>query len=158
MSNKNEAGTQDKLHNTLQKKKYVYSKLSWDDVILIQTLWVLLYLAIDSSCTEVNKFCVTEYATVWSSLIIDTFRQVEELEAEVTEVKSTAKETFIAAMANFNFLTQLSIPTHAQLQCHRLKLIKNHLKTPTCFGLRPSSGSYNVLAKITIIWPQLDVC
>jgi len=48
--------------------------------------------------------------------------------------------------------TQLSIPTHAQLQCHRLKFIKNRLKkTPTCFGLRPPSGSYNVLAKITII-------
>ena len=48
-------------------------------------------------------------------------------------------------------ITQLSILTHAQLQRHRLKFIKNHLKTPTCFGLRPSSGSYNVLAKITII-------
>ena len=47
-----------------------------------------------------------------------------------------------------NKITQLSIPTHAQLQCHRLKSIKNHLKTPTCFGLWPSSGSYNVLAKI----------
>ena len=50
-----------------------------------------------------------------------------------------------------NEITQFSIPTHAQLQRHRLKLIKNHLKTPTCFGLRPSSVSYNVLAKITII-------
>ena len=47
-------------------------------------------------------------------------------------------------------ITHLSIPTHAQLR-HRLKFIKNHIKTPTCFGLRPSSGSYNVLAKITII-------
>ena len=45
-----------------------------------------------------------------------------------------------------NKITQLSIPTHAQLR-HRLKFIKNHLKTPTCFGLRPSSGSYNVLAE-----------
>ena len=50
-----------------------------------------------------------------------------------------------------NKITQLSILTHAQLQRHRLKFIKNHLKTPTCFDLRPSSGSYNVLAKITII-------
>ena len=49
-------------------------------------------------------------------------------------------------------VTRLSIPTHAQLQRHRLKFIKNHLKkTPTCFGLRPSSGSFNILAKITII-------
>ena len=48
-------------------------------------------------------------------------------------------------------VTHLSIPTHAQLQRHRLKFIKNHLKTPTCFGLRPSSGSYNVLAKITYL-------
>ena len=39
-----------------------------------------------------------------------------------------------------NKITQLSIPTHEQLQRHRLKLIKNHIKTPTCFGLRPSSG------------------
>ena len=54
-----------------------------------------------------------------------------------------------------NKITQLSIPTHAQLQCHRLKFIKNRLKTPTCFGLRPSSGSYNVLAKITIILTTL---
>ena len=52
---------------------------------------------------------------------------------------------------NKYYITQLSIPTHAQLQRHRLKFIKNHLKTPTCFGLRPSSGTYNVLAKITII-------
>ena len=50
-----------------------------------------------------------------------------------------------------NKITQLSVLTHAQLR-HRLKFIKNHLKTPTCFGLRPSSGSYNVLAKITIIF------
>jgi len=50
-----------------------------------------------------------------------------------------------------NKITQLSITTHAQLQSHRIKFIKNHLKTPTCFGLRHSSGSYNVLAKITII-------
>ena len=48
-------------------------------------------------------------------------------------------------------ITRLSVPTHAQLQRHSLKFIKNHLKTPTCFGLRPYSGSYNVLAKITII-------
>ena len=52
-------------------------------------------------------------------------------------------------------ITQLSIPTHAQLQRHRLKFIKNHLKTPTYLGLRPSSGSYNVLAKISII---IDHC
>jgi len=53
---------------------------------------------------------------------------------------------------NFDVFTQLSIPTHAQLQRHRLKLIKKpSKKSPTCFGLRPSSGSYNVLAKITII-------
>ena len=51
-----------------------------------------------------------------------------------------------------NKITQLSIPTHAQLECHRLKFIKNHIKkTAICFGLRPSSGSYNVLAKVTII-------
>jgi hypothetical protein len=54
-----------------------------------------------------------------------------------------------------NQITRLSIPTHAQLQRHRLKFIKIILKTPTCFGLRPSSGSYNVLAKITII---IDHC
>ena len=49
-------------------------------------------------------------------------------------------------------ITQLLTPTHAQLQRHWLKFIKkNHLKTPTCFGLRPSSGSYNILAKVTIM-------
>ena len=48
-------------------------------------------------------------------------------------------------------IPHLSIPTDAQLKRHRLKFIKNHLKTPTCFGLRPSSGSYNVLVKVTII-------
>ena len=41
------------------------------------------------------------------------------------------------------------IPTHAHF--HWLKFIKNILKNPTCFGLRPSSGSYNVLTKVTII-------
>ena len=55
-----------------------------------------------------------------------------------------------APCTNIVNVTQLSIPTHAELQRHKLKFIKNHLKTPTCFGLRPSSGSYNVLAKITI--------
>ena len=58
---------------------------------------------------------------------------------------------YISMLLVNHFFTQLSIPTHAQFQRHRLKFIKNHLKTPTCFGLRPSSGSYNVLAKITII-------
>ena len=52
---------------------------------------------------------------------------------------------------NYISITHLSIPRHAQLHRHRLKFIKTHLKIPTCFGLRPSSGSYNVLAKITII-------
>ena len=59
----------------------------------------------------------------------------------------------VNSMANCKYHvpnTQLSVPTHAQLR-HMLKFIKNHLKTPTCFGLRPSSGSYNVLAKVTII-------
>ena len=46
-------------------------------------------------------------------------------------------------------VTQLLILTHAHF--HWLKFIKNIKKTPTCFGLRPSSGSYNVLAKVTII-------
>ena len=47
-------------------------------------------------------------------------------------------------------ITQLLTPTYAQLR-HRLKFIKKPFKTPTCFGLRPSSGSYNILAKVTII-------
>jgi hypothetical protein len=44
----------------------------------------------------------------------------------------------------------ISIPTHAQLQRHRLKFIKNHLKNSVSVydHLR---GVYNVLAKITII-------
>ena len=32
-----------------------------------------------------------------------------------------------------NKITQLSIPTHAQLQRHRLKFIKNHLKNSYMF-------------------------
>jgi len=32
-----------------------------------------------------------------------------------------------------NKVTQLSIPTHAQLQRHRLKFIKNHLKKSYMF-------------------------
>ena len=46
------------------------------------------------------------------------------------------------------FITQLLTPTHAQLQRDRLKFIKNHIQTPTCSGLRPSSGIYNVLDKV----------
>jgi len=30
-------------------------------------------------------------------------------------------------------------------------LLKTSKKTPTCFGLRPSSGSYNVLAKVAYL-------
>ena len=52
---------------------------------------------------------------------------------------------------HFHKVTQLSIPTHAQLHRHRLKFIKITQKTTTCFGLRPTSGSYNVLVKIAII-------
>ena len=61
------------------------------------------------------------------------------------------KHVEMIKISNKTIITQLSITTHAKFQRHRLKFIKNHLKTPTCFGLRPSSGSYNVLAKITII-------
>ena len=68
-------------------------------------------------------------------------------------LKTDPKCCLLSKERNSNaVITQLSIPTHAQIQRHRLKFIKNHLKkTPTCFGLRPSSGSYNFLAKITII-------
>ena len=67
-------------------------------------------------------------------------------------VKRNWKEILLYLYRARNKITQLSIPTHVQLQRHRLKFIKNHLKkTPTCFCLRPSSGSYNVLAKIIII-------
>ena len=65
--------------------------------------------------------------------------------------KQNSTTTLLCLYRARNKITQLSIPTHEQLQCHRLKFIKNHLKTPTCFGLRPSSESYNVLAKTTII-------
>ena len=52
------------------------------------------------------------------------------------------KEILLYLYRARNEITQLSIPTHAQLQLYRLKFIKNHLKkTPTCFGPRPSSGS-----------------
>ena len=36
-----------------------------------------------------------------------------------------------------NKITQLSVPAHAQLQRHRLKFIKNHLKNSYMF--RPST-------------------
>ena len=66
-------------------------------------------------------------------------------------LRCNTKQSLLYLYRARNKITQLSIPTHAQLQCHRLKFIKNRIKTPTCFGLRPSSGSYNVLAKVTII-------
>ena len=51
-----------------------------------------------------------------------------------------------------NKITQLSISTHAQLQCHRLKFIKNHLKKLLHVSVYDHlQGVYNVLAKITII-------
>jgi hypothetical protein len=77
----NEEETEDLLHNTLKKHECVCSKLSCDDVILIQALWVLLHMAIHCSCTEVNKFCVAQHTTVCSLLVIDTIRRVEELKA-----------------------------------------------------------------------------
>ena len=49
------------------------------------------------------------------------------------KVKVTA--TLLYLYRARNKITQLSIPTHAQLQRHRLKFIKNYLKSPTCFGL-----------------------
>ena len=52
---------------------------------------------------------------------------------------------------NCNF-TQLSIPTHAQLQRHRLIFIKNHLKKLLHVSVYDHlQGVYNVLAQITII-------
>jgi hypothetical protein len=51
-----------------------------------------------------------------------------------------------------NKITQLSIPTHAQLQRHRLKFIKNHLKKLLHVSVYDHpQGVYSVLAKITII-------
>ena len=64
---------------------------------------------------------------------------------------SSVCENWKGYVVKHNYVTQLSIPTLAQIQRHRLKFIKNHIKTPTCFGLQPSSGSYNFLAKVTII-------
>ena len=53
-----------------------------------------------------------------------------------------------------NKITQLSIPTHAQLQRHRLKFIKNHLKnsymfrSSTIFGEMSSLKSLLLLATV----------
>jgi hypothetical protein len=47
----------------------------------------------------------------------------------------------VRVVRSLNLLT----PTHAH------SLLKTILKTPTRFGLRPSSGSYNILSKVTII-------
>jgi hypothetical protein len=74
MIKKTEEGKQDFVHNTHQANECVCSKLSWNDVILIQVLWVFLYRVINSSYTEVNKFGVTEHAALWYLLVIDTFR------------------------------------------------------------------------------------
>ena len=50
------------------------------------------------------------------------------------------------------YSTQLSIPTHAQLQRHRLKFTKNHLKKLLHISVYDHlQGVYNVLAKITIV-------
>ena len=45
-----------------------------------------------------------------------------------------------------NKITQLSIPTHAQLQRHRLKFIKNHLKK------LPHVSFFDHLQGVTISW------
>ena len=51
-----------------------------------------------------------------------------------------------------NEITQLSIPTNAQVQRHRLKFIINHLKKLLHVSVYDHlQGVYNVLAKITII-------
>ena len=57
-----------------------------------------------------------------------------------------------------NKITELSIPTHAQLQRHRLKYIKNHLKNTYMFR---SSTIFRELQcprqSHYYYWPQLDV-
>jgi len=55
-------------------------------------------------------------------------------------------------------VTQLSVPTHTQLQRHRLKFIKNHLKKflhVSVFGHR--QGITMSSLKSLLFWPQLDV-
>jgi len=50
-----------------------------------------------------------------------------------------------AISLNFNTNTRTTLTSQVKI------LLENHIKTPTCFGLRPSSGSYNILAKVNII-------
>ena len=62
------------------------------------------------------------------------------------------KEILLYLYRARNKITQLSIPTHAQLQLHRLKFIKNHLKKLLHVSVHDHlQGVYNVLAKIIII-------
>jgi hypothetical protein len=58
-----------------------------------------------------------------------------------------------------NKITQLSTPTHAQLQCHRLKFIKNHLKNSYMFRSTTIFREFTMSSlKSLLFWPQLDVC
>ena len=57
-----------------------------------------------------------------------------------------------------NKITQLSIPTHAQLQRHRLKFIKNHLKKFLHVSVFDHfQGVIMSSLKSLLLWPQLDV-
>ena len=86
------------------------------------------------------------------------FRRYKMLNAldvvRVAHKVNTIKELLLELLYLYrapNKITQLSIPTHAQLQHHRLKFIKNHLKNSYMFRSSTIFRSYNVLAKITII-------
>ena len=81
--------------------------------------------------------------------------QTEPVDMQFENISYTASLGFRKGKALYDFICTVHVvrslnlltPTHAQL--HFIK--QPFKKTPTCFGLRPSSGSYKILAKVTII-------
>ena len=93
-----------------------------------------------------------EKYTLWSSQFVSLHEHFGKIRSKVICARRVLNIGWWKKKIYIYIYAQLLTPTHAQLQRHRLKFIKKkHLNTPTCFGLRPSSGSYNILAKVTII-------
>ena len=108
--------------------------LGWISVSLSYIL--LLILNVTLECVE-GRMCLQAHPAL-------------DYTAYTNAWKKYHKTALLCLYRARNKISQLSIPTHAQLQRHRLKFIKNHLKNSYMFRSTTIFREF-VLAKITII-------
>ena len=76
-----------------------------------------------------------QFDWMWPSARGNTFRTMHHVQCHpvVYQIYRTVLRVFTHRLVLASMFAQLSIPTHAELQRHRLKFIKNHLKNSYMF-------------------------